>query len=104
MKKTFTRENLISMRPTSCPSSEHNYLLPEEAPYLNSLIAEAKEKGYKKEEIASLWDVLLYDKYNNILPESAELDLAGALMVLFELLDYHDVKRHYVAFIDAKEQ
>ncbi len=104
LKPNFRAEDIRRYRPIIAPISEAFYFGAEDTPYLKVLLQDARKKGYTQQDILEAWDACLHMKSMSISTASwTEIGLDKALYVLFESLNYNEIKCHYVALISLSE-
>ena len=85
------------LAPSKCPDS----LKPDEVPYLRTLCLDMRQKRYSTEALREAWSKMLEKKSQQVDSSNWKglLPPEDALYVLFEKMDYNEVKRHYAAYL-----
>lgn len=96
----FDSGKIRYIAPDTCPACD-NYLSVDQVPYLEELCKKMRNKHCSTDELREAWDKMLEKKSHQIDCSKwyGFLTPADALYLLFEKLDYADVKKHYAAFL-----
>lgn len=102
--RSFIAHDIEVLRPEVWPMAEKNCLATEQVPYLETLLASARAKGYSESEMREAWDEAVSQKFNQMvnnwpLPDRWDyINLPEALCVLFAGQHPHTMKEHYTAY------
>ena len=93
---------ILSYQPKRWSKTSENYFSLEDVLYLKKLVTFIKGKNFTREELIAAWDTMLAIKASkaHVYPDN-RVTLPEALAAFFEDLDYHEVKKHYAAFLEA---